>query len=198
MRHLEPGQEVVLASADAAIDGRVIAVAGRYVLIHRDHGPDVEQDDAWSNATLTYLEGLLPMTCDGSVYPGARPEEVRFFTAYGTPVVERRGDVRVPVASSIALSTHSGSTLHGQLIDLSAGGLRMRHSGRLMRGIQVRVRVELPNLVIDADAVTHRVELGGTTLRFTRFHAGSSPQISEWAVALLRSHVAGSRVSGGL
>ena len=58
-----------------------------------------------------------------------------------------------------------GEPVAGSLLDVSAGGLRFRHAGRLDVGTMLRATTTLPDgLHIDADAVVRASEPGVTSV----------------------------------
>ena len=91
--------------------------------------------------------------------------------------------------TGLAQSIRHGVTLLG---DVSAGGLRFRHQGRIPMGTTVRaIAVLSEGLVIDADAVVRGSEPGVTSLQFTEMRGADAQAIGAWTVGVLRASVAG-------
>ena len=191
MRPLRPGQDIVLSSREGAVDCRVVAAAGRYVLLQPDHPGDVHLAISFSGkSSLTFLDGMVPVGWDGKVEAGSNPGELRFIVAESEHAADRRSNVRVPVMASIAATLQSGGALDGMILDVSAGGLRFRHAGRTQNGDILRVRCQLPGgPLIDADAVVRTAEQGVTSVEFQAMHAAQAQDVGLWTVNVLRQHV---------
>ena len=188
---IRPGLDIVLSSNDGAVDCRVVAAAGFYVLLRPVKPRDVEFASTFSGrrSSLTYLDGKIPAGVDGAVEAGNRPGELRFRVEES---VDRRTSVRVPVYAQVVARLPSGEPVHGQVLDVSAGGLRFRHTTRLRvaSGTPVRVRSELPGgLVVEADGVVRTAIAGVISVEFTRMHAASPADIGRWSVNVLRDHL---------
>src|SRR4051794_2220397 len=166
MRPLSSGQDTVLSWRTGALECRVVAAAGDYVLLR----PEVPVDPAFAPrgpASLTYLDGMVPMGWDGDVQPGGEPGELRFQVTDADRTADRRSAVRVPIFAAVRVVTAEGQVSSGQLLDVSAGGMRFRHSGRFESGTVLRVMSALPEgIVIDSDAVVRAAEQGVTSVEF--------------------------------
>ena len=189
---IRPGQEIVLSSNDGAVDCRVIAAAGYYVLLRAAKPNDLEFASTFAGrrSSLTYLDGRVPAGVDGAVEPGSRWDELRFRVEES---VDRRTSVRVPVYAQVVARLPSGDPVHGQVLDVSAGGLRFRHTTKLQvpSGTPVRIRTELPgDVVIDAEGIVRTAIAGVISVEFARMHATSAAELGAWSVEVLRSHLA--------
>ena len=189
---IRPGQDIVLSSSDGAVDCRVVAAAGFYVLLRPVKPRDVEFASTFSGrrSSLTYLDGKVPAGVDGAVEAGTRPGELRFRVEES---VDRRTSVRVPVYAQVVARLPSGEPIHGQMLDVSAGGLRFRHTTRLRvaSGTPVRVRTELSDdVVVDADGIVRTAIAGVISVEFTRMHGATGADIGRWSVNVLRDHLA--------
>ncbi len=184
---LRPGQDAVLSWCAGAADCRVVAAAGQFVLLRpltlmsfTDSLPD--------ECTLTFLDGMIPMGWDGHVEFGPVPGELRFRLADVDAGAERRSSVRLPVFAEVTV-TSAGPGTRGSLLDISAGGMRFRDTGRHELGSVLRIYVQLPNdgPVVDAHGEVRLSEVGGVTaIAFTEFHIGSAQEIGAWTVNQLR------------
>src|SRR5829696_2589114 len=150
MRSVRHGDEAVLFWASGTITCRVVAAAGPYVLLRPERPVD-----ATGTASLTYLDGMVPMGWDGQVEAGAYRGELRFRATPGRQMPDRRSAVRVPVLATVQVTSHRDPGGHeARLLDVSAGGMRFRHGLRLEVGDLVRVRCSLPEgMLVDADGV---------------------------------------------
>jgi hypothetical protein len=185
MRHLRSGQDTVLSWSGRAVECKVVAAAGRFVLLRPERRSDVFP---FGKCSLTYLAGMVPMGWDGTVEPGAHEGEWRFHVAPGAPAPERRSSVRLPVMAPVAVRLPDGEAVEGSLLDISAGGVRFRHAGRIDGGTMLRVTTTLPDgLHVDADAVVRTSEPGVTSLEFLAMHAADSATVGAWVVDRLRS-----------
>src|SRR6266508_5742653 len=102
MRPLRPGQDIVLSSKRGAVDCRVLAAAGRFVLLQPSRPGGVELTSSFNGtSSLTYLDGMVPMGWDGEVELGNHPGELRFRIADGDRDADRRSAVRVPVFAQV-------------------------------------------------------------------------------------------------
>ena len=186
---LRPGQDTVISWDAGALECRVVAAAGQFVLLAPERGTDATGDPS-GHCSLTYLEGMVPMGWDGTVERAGHPGELRFRVRDGGQAADRRSSVRVPVTASATLR-HGDETLDGQVLDVSAGGLRLRHRGRLASGTPVHVRVELPgSLVVDADGVVRTSQPGVSCVEFTAMHAADPAAVGAWTVGVLRANFA--------
>src|SRR4051794_34264180 len=190
MRPLRPGQETVLSWRSGALECRVVAAAGHFVLLRPE--PMVQKSIPPAGAcSLTYLDGLVPMGWDGAVEPGGHPGELRFRVRDAADAADRRSAVRIPVFADVQVAA-SDEVFDGPLLDVSAGGLRFRHKGRIPMGTTVRaIAVLSEGLVIDADAVVRGSEPGVTSLQFTEMRGADAQAIGAWTVGVLRASVAG-------
>jgi hypothetical protein len=189
---IRPGQEIVLSSNDGAVDCHVIAAAGYYVLLRASKPGDIEFASTFAGrrSSLTYLDGRVPTGVDGAVEAGKNWDELRFRVE---EEVDRRTSVRVPVYAKIVARLPGGQSVHGTVLDVSAGGLRMRHGAKLRvpSGTPMRVRTELPGgLILDSDAVIRTAMAGVISAEFTRMHGASKADIGAWGVDILRKHLA--------
>ena len=182
----------MLSSREGAVDCRVVAAAGRYILLQPEQPGDVHLPLTFPGpSSLTFLDGMVPVGWDGTVEKGSSGDELRFIVAEGDHAADRRSTVRVPVMAQIVAVNTEGEVFEGSLLDVSAGGLRFRHKGHMRSGEVVRVRVDLPSgPSIDADAYVRGAEVGVTSVEFTEMHAASGQEIGTWTVNILRTHIA--------
>jgi hypothetical protein len=137
--------------------------------------------------SLTYLDGYVPMGWDGVVDAGGHPSELRFRVTDSGRVADRRSSVRVPVAEMWAQVSDGETAVTARVLDVSAGGMRVRRGGWLEKGTVVRVRAELPGgPVIDADAVVRGTEPGICSLEYVAHRGAGAAEIGGWAVDALR------------
>jgi hypothetical protein len=184
MHLLRPGQDTVLSWVAGAVECKVVAAAGEYVLLRP--GATV---DATGPGSLTYLDGYVPMGWDGTVEAGGETGELRFRVATGG-AADRRRSVRVPVSSPVKL-TLGATVLEAELLDISAGGARFRCERRLDAGTELRLCGALPGgLVVDADAVVRASEPGIASVQFTELRAADEAGIGAWSVGILRAALA--------
>ena len=187
---LRPGQEIVLSSLDGAVDCRVVAAAGEYVLLRPVKPNDVLLAVTFSGvSSLTFLDGMVPVGVDGAVEPGGLDGEIRFHVH---EKVDRRSSVRVPVFADSVARLPNSEPLPGTVIDISAGGLRFRHQERrrVMAGTAIRVYCKLPgDLELDADGIVRSSLAGVVSVQFTRMNGVSSADIGRWTVDVLRAHL---------
>ena len=190
MNSLRAGQETVLSWPSGAMDCRVIAAAGCYVLLRPGGSSGPEGRSMPGGAcSLTYLDGMIPMGWDGVVEVGAYPGELRFRVTDVDRQADRRSAVRLPVSADVQVTVAADMSI-GQLLDVSAGGLRFRLGGeRLERDTLVRVRCELPNggPEVDAHGLVRTSEQGIASVEFTAMHGASAQAIGAWTVAMLRT-----------
>jgi hypothetical protein len=191
MRPLRSGQETVLSWKDGAVECRVVAAAGAYILLHPDRHLDPFSAPA-GQASLTYLEGMVPMGWDGEVSAGAEPGELRFRVGGADTAADRRSSVRVPLFAAVRITGADGEVHAGQLLDVSAGGMRFRHSLYLAAGHTLRVMSALPDgIVIDAEAVVRAAEVGVAAVEFTQMHAADRDTVGRWTVSVMRASLGG-------
>ena len=186
MSPLRTGQDVVLSWSSGATDCQVVAAAGAFVLLRPDHSPFL--DGRPLPTTLTYLDGMIPMGWDGHVEHGTEPGELRFRVADVERGADRRSSVRLPIFATVEVTTE-GRTYSGQMLDVSAGGMRYRAPARAPVGASLRVRTTLPGggPAIDADAIVRLSEPGGVVaVEYTGFYTGSAQEIGGWTVGQLR------------
>ena len=191
MRPLRNGQETVLSWSAGAIDCRVVAAAGAFVLLRPQASLANVEAPPSGPCSLMYLDGMVPMGWDGQVEPGSTPGELRFRVDGGL-AADRRSAVRIPVmadAEVVAL----GSRLPCRVLDVSAGGMRLRTpKRRLAVGSRIHVRAQLPNggPVIDTDAIVRQTEPGVAAIEFFNLHPDTTLAIGMWAVERMRSALA--------
>ena len=187
MRPLRHGDEAQVSWNDGAVSCRVIAAAGSYVLLRPDRDPT---EAPAGPCSLTYLDGYVPMGWDGELAPGTAPGEFRFRVTDTGRVADRRNTVRVPVEASVHVDVPGERTredLDGRIIDVSAGGMRLRRRGQIAKGTPVRVRAELPGgPIIDADAIVRASEPGICSVEYMTLNASTAEDIGAWSVGVLR------------
>lgn len=185
MRSLFTGQDAVLSWGDGSMQCRIVAAAGRYVLVRP------ERDDPFSRpegaASLTYLDGAVPMGFDGDVQPSSESGEWRFRIGDLDREADRRTSARVDVDGPVTALV-GGELIEGRLLDVSAGGMRFRNPRRIGPGTTIGVRAELPGgMVVDADALVTASEPGVTSVHFVALHGETDVQaIGRWTVEALR------------
>ncbi len=187
MGPLRTGQDIVLSWSSGAIDCQVVAAAGAFVLL-RPQRPGTVLDDFPGPATLTFLDGMIPMGWDGHAEFGAEPGELRFRVREGATGSDRRSSVRLPILASAEVEA-DGRSYAAQMLDISAGGMRYRAPVRAAVGSSVRIRATLPGHGpdLDVDAIVRLSEPGGVVaVEFTGFHVGSTHEIGAWTVTQLR------------
>ena len=181
----------MLSWKGGAVDCRVVAAAGAFVLLRPDHVVTAMEQPPSGPSSLTYLDGMIPVGWDGEVEPSSEPGELRFRLLDDAGGADRRSSVRLPIFANADV-TFEGQTLVAQLLDVSAGGIRFRQPGRLEAGSLLRVRAELPGgPVIDSDAVVRTSEVGATSAEFTAMHGATAQEIGAWTVARLRASLFG-------
>lgn len=187
MAPLRPGQDVVLSWSVGAADCRVVAAAGAYVLLRPQRSGRVIEGIPATDATLTFLDGMIPMGWDGALDFGAEAGELRFRINDAVNGADRRSSVRLPIFADVMVQD-SEREMRGQLLDVSAGGLRFRGTGGHEIDTLLRVHVQLPSgPVVDAHGVVRMSQPGGVTaIEFTAFHVGSAQDIGAWTVGQLR------------
>lgn len=186
MQPLRTGQDVVLSWASGASDCKVVAAAGAYVLL-RPVRPAKLLDGVPGPSSLTFLEGMIPVGCDGFVEYGSGAGELRFRVSDVERAADRRSSVRLPVMAEVEVTT-GARTYSAQLFDVSAGGMRYLGPVRSVAGDVVRVRAALPEgPAIEADAVVRFADNGGmVAVEYTAFLEGSAQAIGAWSVDTLR------------
>jgi hypothetical protein len=191
MPTVRPGQETVLAWSSGAIDCRVIAAAGAFVLLRPVRMNSMSSGTPEGRCSLTFLDGLIPMGWDGAVEPGTVEGEYRFRVADGAGAADRRSSVRLPTFLT-ARVTHDGLESECRLLDISAGGARLSTPVQLPRGETVRLRAALDDsLELDADAIVRNAQPVTAAVEFVA-HRGAGPQeIGAWTVARLRASLTG-------
>lgn len=171
-------------------DCRVVAAAGAFVLLR----PERLQGMATANpgaSSLTFLHGMIPMGWDGNAVWAGEPGELRFRVNEGEREADRRSSVRLPIFAEVMVATDD-TEMRGQILDISAGGMRFRGTGRHQRDAFLRVHAQLPNgPVVDAHGIVRLSEPGGVTaIEFIEFHVGSAQEVGAWTVAQLRRSLA--------
>jgi PilZ domain-containing protein len=182
VRPLRPGESAQLSWPGGAVECRVVAAAGAYVLLHPAHAVTVPA----SACSLTYLDGYVPMGFDGVVEGSAHPGELRFRVTDTGRVADRRSTVRLPLTEvPVEIGDHPA-----EILDVSAGGARVRCSRRLPRGTEVTVRAQLPGgPAIDADAIVRTSEPGIVCLEWTAMRDATAAEVGAWTVERLRHTV---------
>ena len=188
---LRPGQDTVLSWSSGALDCRVVAAAGAFVLLRPERANAMTSGVPTGSCALTFLDGLVPMGWDGSVEPGSAPGELRFRVAGDGVEADRRSSVRLPVFLDAAV-TVDGVTAVCQLLDVSAGGARFRSARRLTVGTPAHLHASLGDgLELDADAVVRTSEPSIAAVEFTQLNGISAQEIGAWTVARLRASLNG-------
>jgi hypothetical protein len=191
MRLLRPGQDTVLSWRSGAVECRVVAAAGQFVLLRPERRDAVGAVPS-GECSLTYLDGMVPMGWDGSVEAGGHPGELRFRVGAEDLAADRRSSVRVPLFATVKVTSAGREPVEAQLLDVSAGGMRFRAPGRIPNGTPVRVRSTLHDgLVVDSDAVVRASDPGLTSVEFTAMHGADAQAIGAWTVSVLRASLAG-------
>jgi hypothetical protein len=194
MRPLQLGQDVVLSWPGGAADCRILAAAGRYVLVTPNRPEDFVPAGQLDRCTLTYLDGMVPVGWDGSVQLGGRPGELRFRVEDFERPADRRSTVRVPVFATADVTVDGLGEMEAAVLDVSAGGMRLRHAGELMPGTRLSLRAQFEGAgtcFIVADAVVRTAQPGISSVEFTAMHAATADQVGAWTVAVLRAALAG-------
>jgi len=187
MRPLRPGQDTVLSWPGGAVDCHVVAAAGAFVLLRANGVSSLGEDLFTGGCSLTFLDGMIPMGWDGSVEFGAEPGELRFRVSEGAGA-DRRSSVRLPIFATVSVAAAGGERLRGQMLDISAGGMRFRQPGQLATGTLVHLRAELPGgPTVEAHAVVRKSEPGVTAVEYTAMHDASAQDVGAWTVAQLRA-----------
>lgn len=186
MPALHPGQDIVLSWPLGAADCRVIAAAGAFVLL-RPERMDAPLDGVPGTCTLTFLDGMIPMGWEGSAVWSNEPGELRFRLADSETPADRRSAVRLPILAEVMVASERAE-MRGQMLDISAGGMRFRGAGRQDVGSRLRLFAQLPGgPALDVHAVVRLSEPGGVVaVEFTEFHTGSAQEIGAWTVGKLR------------
>jgi hypothetical protein len=190
MNPLRPGQDIVLSWPSGATDCRVIASAGAFVLLRPERNGAL-LDGIPGACTLTFLDGMIPMGWDGTVDFGSEPGELRFRVGDSERGADRRSAVRLPIFAGVQVML-DGRTTTGQMLDISATGMRFRGASRPALGTQLRVAAVLPNgPPLDADAIVRLSEPGGVVaVEFAHMYTGSVQEIGAWTVGQLRQSLA--------
>lgn len=190
MPALRPGQDTVLSWPAGAVDCRVVASAGAFVLL-RPRGTEAPLDGIPGTCTLTYLDDSLPRGWNGTAVWAGEPGEVRFRLADEHSAADRRSAVRLPVLAEVMVASDR-TEMRGQTLDLSAGGMRFRDGGRHEVGDRLRLFTQLPGgPALDVHAVVRLSAAGGTVaVEFSEFHTGSAQEIGAWTVSQLRQSLA--------
>ncbi len=165
---------------------RVVAAAGAFVLL-RPEMTHALADGIPGACSLNFLDGMIPMGWDGSAVWGSEPGELRFRIAEGEREADRRSSVRLPIFAEVMVAS-AGTEIRGQILDVSAGGMRFRGTGVHPIDTLLRIHTQLPGgPVIDAHGTVRLSEPGGVTaIEFTAFHVGSAQEVGAWTVAQLR------------
>ena len=193
MRPLRPGQDTVLSWTAGAIDCRVVAAAGAYVLLRPERASAVHELPE-ASCSLTFLDGMIPMGWDGVVEFSSEPGELRFHVSGGRPAADRRSSVRLPIYANVAVSVED-TIQEGQVLDVSAGGMRLRveTEERVELHTTVHIRCELPGggPLVDTDAIVRASEPGMIAVEFAGLAAAEAQAVGRWTVGQLRNSLAG-------
>src|SRR3954471_5349619 len=100
MSTLRTGQDVVLSWPSGAADCHVVAAAGAFVLLRPVRSAKLA-DGVPGPATITFLEGMIPMGWEGDVEGGGEPGELRFRVGQEERGADRRSSVRLPIFASV-------------------------------------------------------------------------------------------------
>jgi hypothetical protein len=172
------------------VECRVIAAAGQYVLLYLERFGARANEAPHGECSLTYLDGVVPMGWDGSVESGTERREVRFKVTEAGAAPDRRRSVRLPVSAPVDVQV-GNENFAGRSLDVSAGGMRLRHPGTLAVGATMHLRLRLPDgPLLDADAVVRKSERGLCSVEFTQVHSTTAQEIGVWTVASLRAALA--------
>jgi hypothetical protein len=183
MRPLRPGEATLLSWRGGAVECRVVAAAGSYVLLR----PTRITLAPVGSCTLSTLHGD-PAAWDGDVELAPHPHELRFRVADATRPPDRRSSVRVSVHADAEVAGPGGAIDQVELLDISAGGMRFRRSGHLSEGTPVRVHARLPGgPVIEADAVVRVSDPDACGVAFTELRGATAADIGAWTVEVLRA-----------
>lgn len=186
MRALRPGEGTLLSWRGGAVECRVVAAAGSYVLLR----PTRITLAPVGACSLSTLDGE-PFGWDGDVDLAAHPHELRFRVSDAGRPADRRAAVRVPVAAPVEVRAADGTFADAELVDVSAGGMRFRRPGRLPAGTTVRVHAELPDgPVIDAEAVVRVCGSDDCAVEYTEMLGASRADVGAWTVDVLRAGLA--------
>lgn len=191
MSTVRPGQDTVLSWSSGAIDCRVVAAAGAFVLLRPERFNAQSDRTPSGRCSLTFLDGMVPMGWDGTVEPGSADGEWRFRIADEGGTADRRSSVRLPHFVDLT-ATVNGHTFSVQLLDISAGGARFLSTMRHPVGASVHVRARLSeDLLLDADGIVRTSEPSVTAIEFTALHGATAQEIGAWTVARLRASLSG-------
>jgi hypothetical protein len=192
MRPLRNGQETVLSWSAGAVDCRVVAAAGSYILLRPLAGVFVAEEPPEGPCSLTYLDGMVPMGWDGRVECGSTPGDLRFRVDRGL-AADRRSAVRIPVTGDAEV-VHLGARLACRVLDVSSGGMRLRTpKRRLAVGSKIHVKAQLPGdgPAVDTAAIVRQTEPGVAAVEFVALPPNTAQAIGVWAVERMRSALAG-------
>lgn len=167
----------------------VVAVAGTWVLLAA--ADRTAQLPAWidGDVYLVFFESVYPIRLRGRVEPGRVPGELRFTTVSSIGHhPEPREAPRVNVTLSASILTADGHMIDGEVLDISAGGLKLRYHESLAAGATARVRLQLlDGPLIDVDVEVANLRPGSSSVRFLHFRAGSAQEVAEWCMDHLRA-----------
>lgn len=191
MPTVRPGQDTVLSWTSGAVDCRVVAAAGSFVLLRPERFNAQSDRVPDGRCALTFLDGLIPMGWDGTVEPGSADGEWRFRVANDSGLADRRSSVRLPIFIDVSVHVNDRE-LDCQLLDVSAGGARFRSPVRLPLGATVRVRATLSDEIeLDAEGIVRSSEPSIAAVEFTQLHGPNAQDIGAWTVTKLRASLAG-------
>lgn len=191
MLTVRPGQDTVLSWPAGAVDCRVVAAAGAFVLLQAERFATTTTDPPRGRCALTFLDGMVAMGWDGTVVPGQTDGELRFRILDGHGAADRRSSVRLPHFADLT-ATVNGQSFAVQMLDVSAGGTRFLAPMQFETDSPVHVRSQLAEgLVLDADGIIRTSEPTITAIEFTALHEASAQEIGAWTVDRLRASLSG-------
>ena len=191
MKRLTPGKSVQLVCPDhGRLAGRVVATAGPWTLLSLADPAALAPEWLDGEVHVVFFEGADAVKLRGSAQPGDRPGELRFLAGPAGKEDARRAP-RVPMMQNATLLGPSGALLEAEVVDLGAGGVRVRHHGSFVSGDRVRIQLKLPDGPrVDADAVVKESWNGTSVLVFVDFRTVGGQSIAEWCVDELRRRTA--------
>lgn len=191
MPTVRPGQDTVLSWSSGAVDCRVVAAAGAFVLLSPGRFNAQSTRVPVGRCGLTFVDGIIPVGWDGTVELGSAHGEWRFQVAADSGEADRRTSVRLPHFVDITVGGPGGDQ-RCLLLDISAGGARFRSAVRLAVGSSVRLRGALDDtFVLDAEGIVRTSEPSIAAVEFTHLHGITTQQLGAWTVSRLRASLVG-------